>query len=108
MPKYKSTLKDEPSSLGEVEQEEERMDLDCLQSVLNHEKEPHVSFSNIQGAPRAPSLQKQPVEIWAELQGTEPWLLAAVQAHQGWAVGTEVSQAEYEQAVTAVLGARLQ
>ena len=43
----------------------------------------------------------QPVEAYQQRLGTPDWLFAAAKALARWAVGTEVSEAEYLRAIEA-------
>ena len=44
---------------------------------------------------------RRPYEEWAAQKGTPSWLLAAARVKAGWALGQEVTEREYDQAVNA-------
>jgi hypothetical protein len=46
---------------------------------------------------------RRPHEEWAAQKGTPAWLLAAIRVKAGWALGQEVTEREYDQAVEAAL-----
>jgi hypothetical protein len=46
---------------------------------------------------------RRPHEEWAAQKGTPAWLLAATRVKAGWALGQEVTEKEYDQAVDAAL-----
>ena len=49
----------------------------------------------------APAAKPQPYEQWAEQKHTAPWWVAGAAMHAGWAIGREVTEAEYDAAVSA-------
>jgi hypothetical protein len=47
----------------------------------------------------APSSGKKPIEEWAAKLGTPPWLFKAAKIQHGWAIGAEVEEKTYHDAV---------
>jgi len=47
------------------------------------------------------------VEAWAQAWATPAWLFAAARVHAHWAIGTEVTEAQYTSAVESVAGIHL-
>jgi uncharacterized membrane protein AbrB (regulator of aidB expression) len=44
---------------------------------------------------------RQPFEKWAEAKKPAAWLVAAARAMRGWAIGREVTEAEFDDAIHA-------
>lgn len=42
---------------------------------------------------------RKPIEGWAQEKGTAAWLFAAAKALRAWAVGQEVSEQDFDEAV---------
>ncbi len=43
--------------------------------------------------------EKKTVENWAAQKATPLWLFAAAQAHERWAIGAELTEAEFDAAL---------
>jgi hypothetical protein len=44
---------------------------------------------------------RQPFETWVATKKPEPWRAAAARAMRGWAIGREVTEAEFDEALKA-------
>jgi hypothetical protein len=58
-----------------------------------------VSAPNATPSPAAGGVK--PFEQWAKAKRTEAWWVAGAAMHAGWAVGREVTEADYDAAVDA-------
>jgi hypothetical protein len=46
--------------------------------------------------------EKKTVESWAAQKATPPWLFAAARAHERWAIGAELTEAEFDAALARI------
>ena len=51
--------------------------------------------------------ERRPAEQWAQEKQTPAWLFAAARVHEGWPVGRELLEAEFEEALQRVSVVRL-
>jgi hypothetical protein len=51
--------------------------------------------------------EKKTVEQWAELKRLAAWKLAVARAHENWAIGQQLAEADFDQAVAAACNAPL-
>ena len=51
--------------------------------------------------------EKKPVEKWAELKRLPAWKFAVTRAHENWAIGQLLAEADFDQAVAAACNAPL-
>lgn len=58
-----------------------------------------------EGAPLAPDVAR-PVEDWRIEKGTPDWLFAAAKLGMRWAIGQQVTEADYDAAIARVRGLR--
>jgi hypothetical protein len=50
---------------------------------------------------KAMKTSRQPFETWADAKKPAVWLIAAARAMRGWAIGREVTEAEFDDAIQA-------
>jgi hypothetical protein len=48
-----------------------------------------------------PAPERRPFEAWAAEKKPAPWQAAAARAMRGWAIGREITESEFDDAITA-------
>lgn len=61
----------------------------------------------IEGDVLPPAPEKKLVETWAEEKGTPVWVVAALRAYFRWALGREVTEAEFDAGAEQMANAKM-